>query len=98
MPPSPACSGRWATCSDRPGGLAKVHTAQVTGITARPAPHRHHAAMARKNVPNPFVGPREPSLRERMAWAGIRPPSEREREGFHRWRRRQAQMRASVSR
>jgi hypothetical protein len=40
-----------------------------------------------------FVGPVQPSLREVLAWAGVRPRSQDDRESTQRWRRRRAQMR-----
>jgi hypothetical protein len=39
-----------------------------------------------------FIGPRQPTLREALAWAGVRPPSENERESALLWRRRRKQL------
>jgi hypothetical protein len=45
-----------------------------------------------RKSPN-VIGPRQPTLREVLAWAGVRPPSENDRESSLRWRRRQKQIR-----
>jgi hypothetical protein len=41
---------------------------------------------------NDFVGPLQPTLRERLAWAGIVAKGEQVRERSLRWRRRQNQL------
>lgn len=44
------------------------------------------------------MGPREPTLRERLAWAGISSQGELHRERSLRWRRRQKQLRKEAGR
>jgi hypothetical protein len=45
-----------------------------------------------RKVPKDFVGPLQPSLRERLAWAGVVSKGEQVRERSLLWRRRQKQL------
>jgi hypothetical protein len=51
-----------------------------------------------RKPPKDFIGPLQPSVRERLAWAGIVSKGEQVRERSLLWRRRRKQLQKRTSR